>query len=133
MFWATVFTDWRLWGPHAAGFHAFNIALHFLNGVLVFFLFRRWFTPLVAVFAGLAWLSLPIHSEVVAWISARGLSLVTAFVLISILASIKYAERRSPIFLVLLVFSSAGALLSHEAGIVVFPLVLLAAATTASR
>ena len=131
VFWMSLFTDWRVWGPHPAGFHAFNIALHFLNGVLLFLLFRRWFARLVALFAALAWLGLPIHSEVVAWISARGLSLVTAFILFAVFVSIKYAERRSPIFLALLVFGSVGALLSHEAG-VMCPLVVLAAAATAS-
>jgi len=132
VFWMSLFADLRIWGPRPQGFHAFNIALHFVNGVLVLLLFRRWFTAPIALFAALSWLSLPIHSEVVAWISARGLSLVTAFILSAILTSMKYAERRRPIFLVLLVVSSAGALLSHEAGVVVCPLALLAAATTKS-
>src|SRR5262245_26599220 len=132
VFWMSLFADWRIWGPHPQGFHAFNIALHYLNGVLVFLLFRRWFAPLVALFAALAWLALPIHSEVVAWISARGLSLVTTFILLAVLASIKFAERRNPIVLLVVVVSSAGALLSHEAGIAVFPLALLAAVATAS-
>jgi len=132
VFWMSLFADYRIWGPGPQGFHAFNIALHFVNGVLVFLLFRRWFVPLIALFAALAWLSLPIHSEVVAWISARGLSLATAFILSAILTSMKYAERRRPIFLVLLVVTSAGALLSHEAGVVVCPLAVLAAAATKS-
>ena len=61
VFWMTLFADWCLWGPHPEGFHAFNIALHFLNGVLVFLLFRRWFVPLVALFAALS-MADPAHS-----------------------------------------------------------------------
>jgi protein O-mannosyl-transferase len=131
VFWMSLFVDRHVWGLQPQGFHAFNIVLHFLNGVLVFLLFRRWFTPPVALFGALAWVSLPIHSEVVAWISGRGLSLAAAFVLIAVLAAIQYAERRSSMSLAVLALSSSAALLSHEAGIVVCPLALLAAAGTA--
>ena len=68
--------------------------------------------------AGLAWLSLPIHTEVVAWISGRAISLATLFVLLDVFCALKYAERRSWKYFLLMTLASCAALLSHEVGVV---------------
>src|SRR5579884_4267969 len=125
LFWMTLTSDDVLGNRNPAIFHATNVLLHALNGLLLFLLLRRWFSDAVAVAASLLWLSLPIHSEVVAWISGRGLSLSVVFILVSILSALKYAERRSPKWLLLLFLASSAALLSHEAAVVT---VLLATA-----
>jgi protein O-mannosyl-transferase len=132
LFWMSLAADSRNWNLKAEGFHATNIALHVLNGILIFMLFRRVLPRVVALVAALAWLSLPIHSEVVAWISGRGLSLATFFILLAVLSTLKYAQRANAILLVLIGLSSACALLSHEGGIVVCPVVMLAAACSLS-
>src|SRR5262249_17384817 len=97
---------------------------------LVFLLFRRCFDGLLPLAASLAWLSLPIHSEVVAWISGRGLSLATFFVLLSLLAALKYSERRSAKYLIVVSLACCAALLSHEAGCVAPILATLAVLST---
>lgn len=77
LFWLSLMIDNKLSGRNPQFFHATNILIHALNGILIFLIFRRWFTIPLALMAGLAWLSLPIHTEVVAWISGRAMSLAT--------------------------------------------------------
>ena len=47
LFWLTLFLDRAIWGLNAGGFHAANLALHFLNGNLAFLLLRRLKLPLL--------------------------------------------------------------------------------------
>ena len=118
LFWLSLMIDNKISGRSPGFFHATNLLIHALNGILIFLIFRRWFTGLLPLIAGLAWLSLPIHTEVVAWISGRAMSLATLFVLLDVFCVLKYAERRSWKYLPLMTLASCGALLSHEAGIV---------------
>ena len=117
-FWLSLMIDNKISRRSPEFFHATNLLIHALNGILIFLIFRRWFTGLLPLMAGLAWLSLPIHTEVVAWISGRAISLATFFVLLDVFCALKYAERRSWRYLVLMTLASCAALLSHEAGIV---------------
>src|SRR6185503_4242961 len=125
LFWLSLTIDNKISGRSPEFFHATNLLIHALNGILIFLIFRRWFTGLLPLMAALAWLSLPIHTEVVAWISGRAMSLATFFVLLGVLWALKYAERRSWKYLLLMTFASGAALLSHEAGIVGPPLAIL--------
>jgi tetratricopeptide (TPR) repeat protein len=117
-FWLSLLIDHLIGGRNPEVFHATNLLVHALNGILVFLIFRRWFTGPLPLLAALAWLSLPIHTEVVAWISGRGMSLATFFVLLDIFSALKYAERRNWKYLCGMTLASGAALLSHEAGIV---------------
>jgi protein O-mannosyl-transferase len=118
LFWLSLMIDNQISRRNPEVFHAVNILIHALNGILIFLIFRRWFTGPLPLIASLAWLSLPIHAEVVAWISGRALSMATFFVLLDLLSALKYAEHRTWKYLLLLTLSSCAALLSHEAGIV---------------
>ncbi|HKO63342.1 MAG TPA: tetratricopeptide repeat protein [Pyrinomonadaceae bacterium] len=118
LFWLSLMIDNTISGRNPELFHATNLLIHALNGILIFLIFRRWFTGLLPLMAALAWLSLPIHTEVVAWISGRAISLATFFVLLNVLAALKYSERRNWRYLLLMTLASSAALLSHEAGIV---------------
>src|SRR3954466_1319118 len=102
LFWLSLMIDKNIFGRTPEFFHASNILIHALNGILVFLIFRRWFTGLLPLMAGLAWLSLPIHTEVVAWISGRAMSLATFFVLLNVFCALKYAERRRWKYLLLM-------------------------------
>lgn len=117
-FWLSLLIDNKIGGRNPEFFHATNILLHALNGILLFVIFRRWFTGPLPLLAALAWLSLPIHTEVVAWISGRAMSLATVFVLLDVFSALKYAERRSWKYLCGMTLASGAALMSHEAGIV---------------
>ncbi|HSS19034.1 MAG TPA: tetratricopeptide repeat protein [Pyrinomonadaceae bacterium] len=126
LFWLSLMIDNVISGRSPEFFHAVNLLIHALNGILIFLIFRRWFTPLLAATAGLAWLSLPIHTEVVAWVSGRAMSLATFFVLLVVLCALNYAEHRRWKYLLLMTLASGAALLCHEVGIVGPPLAILA-------
>lgn len=117
LFWSSLVIDNKISGRNPKFFHATNLLIHALNGILIFLIFRRWFTGPLPLMAALAWLSLPIHTEVVAWISGRAIALATLFVLLDVLFALKYAKSRSWKYLLLMTLSSCAALLSHEAGI----------------
>jgi tetratricopeptide (TPR) repeat protein len=126
LFWLSLMIDNKISAKNPAFFHFTNLLIHALNGILIFLIFRRWFNGLLPLAAALAWLSLPIHTEVVAWISGRAISLATLFVLLEILCALRYAERRNWKYLLLMTFAACAALMSHEAGIVAPPLAILA-------
>ena len=94
LFWLSLALDRHLWGLSAFGFHLSNLLLHFANGVLLFALLRRLRLDdrldRLAAAASLLWLVLPIHVEVIAWISARSYSLATALLLLSLLSALGF-------------------------------------------
>lgn len=127
LFWTTLVIDWHLWKLHPAGFHLTNLALHWVNGLLAFLLLRRLRASLLlAGSAVFLWLGLPILSESVAWISGRPYLLTTLFLLVSLHAAEWYCDSRRTFALFCFAAASLAALLSHEAGILVLPFVVLA-------
>jgi Flp pilus assembly protein TadD len=126
LYWLSLALDRHLWELSPAGFHFTNLLLHVFNGALFFHLLRRLRTSaLVAAATTLLWVSLPINSEAVAWISARAYPLCFFFLLLSLLASLRYLEGRHPLSLLAAFFAATAALLSHESGILIFPLAAL--------
>ncbi|MGA7409278.1 MAG: tetratricopeptide repeat protein [Bryobacteraceae bacterium] len=128
LFWLSLTLDRHLWGLNPAGFHATNLLLHWLNGLLGFVLLRRLNVSLyVAVSTALVWLALPINAEAVAWISGRSLPLACFFVLLSLLAGLVYLQSRRLWPLLTYAAACLTALLSHEAGVLALPLMILIA------
>jgi protein O-mannosyl-transferase len=128
LFWLSLALDRRLWGLNPSGFHLSNLALHWANGLLGFLLVRRFSgSLLLGSAASLLWLSLPINTEVVAWISGRSFSLMGLLLLLSLLVADGYLRSRKPAFLIYYFVGALGALLSHEAGVLVLPLTILVA------
>jgi len=67
-------------------FHGFNVILHILNSLLVFFLFRSVLGPGAGAFlGGLLFAVHPVHSESVAWVSGRTDLLAAFFILLTVL------------------------------------------------
>lgn len=127
VFWLSLGLDGQMWGVASpAGFHLTNIFFHYLNAVLFFLLLRRLGLsfPLTYLIP-LIWLSLPVNTEVVAWISGRAFSLATAFVLCGLLVLDSYSRAGRWYQLALLSAAFLCASLSHEVGIVLLPLGLL--------
>ena len=86
--------DATLFGNWAGGFHITNVLLHTLSTVLLFILLERttgavWRSAMVA--ALFAWH--PLHVEPVVWISSRKDVLSTLFLLLTMLAYVRYAAR----------------------------------------
>jgi protein O-mannosyl-transferase len=126
LFWLSLAIDQKVWGVNPTGFHITNIVLHWIAGLLGFFLLRRLHASLfVSAVTSLLWLGLPINSEVVAWVSGRAYSLMAIFLFLALLSSERY--RRSRRILPLFSFSLAAlaAILCHEEGVLVLPMTLL--------
>tara|TARA_Y100000310_G_scaffold64288_1_gene59820 strand:+ start:1767 stop:3254 length:1488 start_codon:yes stop_codon:yes gene_type:complete len=111
--------DWFLGGGNPMIFHLTNLVLHIINALLVtwliYLLQRR--NVLVALLAGLLFLVHPLHTEAVAWISARKDVLSAMFFLMS---TIGYLYKRKRISLACFVLG-----LLAKVSIVILPLILL--------
>ena len=90
-------TGYEMFGPNTAWVHhAVNILFHAANAVLLLLLLFRltgalW--PAAFIAALFAWH--PLHVESVAWISERKDVLSTCFALLTLLAYVRYAQKRS--------------------------------------
>lgn len=83
------------------GYHIFNISIHIISSILIFFLIRKIifysynkFSFLFSLFASLIFAVHPINTEVVTHIYNRSASLSTLFYLLSLLLFIKSVEGK---------------------------------------
>jgi tetratricopeptide (TPR) repeat protein len=93
--WLSHMLDWQLYGPSPRGHHLTSVLLHAVNAALAFLVFRRlgsglWLGACAA--AVFAWH--PLRVESVAWIAERKDVLSGLFFLLSILAYLRYVDRR---------------------------------------
>lgn len=115
---------YSVFGQNAFFFHLFQVFLHILNTILVFYLFKKFFHKNIAVFLSSIFLVHPINTEAVSYISALQEVLffvfgITALLLFDKNLKIKFLDQRVgkiiiPTILILLLVSS---LLSKESGI----------------
>jgi tetratricopeptide (TPR) repeat protein len=119
---------WRLWGGSVEGYHALNLALHVLAGLLLWRLLARLRAPLPWV-GGLLFVVHPLAVSSVAWISELKNTLSLPLLLGSALAYLAYDDASSalqgrlrPYILSLLLFLAA---ILAKASVVMFPFVLL--------
>lgn len=90
----TLALNFSLVGDNPAGFLIGNIVLHAGATVAVFFLFRRLHGNVPAAFAGaLVFGCHAIHVESVTWLSARKDPLSTLFLVLGLVAYIRYRDR----------------------------------------
>ncbi|MBN1912807.1 MAG: tetratricopeptide repeat protein [Candidatus Omnitrophica bacterium] len=68
-----------------AAYHLFNIILHALNSILVFFLLSLFFKERACLLGALLFAAHPVHTEAVTWISGRPYLMFTFFLLASFL------------------------------------------------
>ncbi|MBC8329423.1 MAG: tetratricopeptide repeat protein [Planctomycetes bacterium] len=113
----TFWIERRLWGdddaggPNPFGYHLDNVLLHGLGAVLLWRLLLRLGLPGAWMLAAL-WMVHPVNVESVAWVTERKNVLSLLLALGSILLSLRWAEKRSPLVLGAAVLLFAGALAS---------------------
>ncbi|MGD1031901.1 MAG: tetratricopeptide repeat protein [Opitutaceae bacterium] len=90
----TLWVEWRLWGMHAAGYHATNLLLHIAECLLLWRILALLRIP-GAYLAALIFAVHPVNVESVAWIAQRKNLLAMLFFLASIYCFIK-AEEATP-------------------------------------
>lgn len=106
------------------GYHLLNVLLHAINAGLVWQLARRLaMAPAVALVAALLFVTHPVASETVNYVSSRSTSLATLFVLAAVVAYLDALPRPRVRHHLVLTALSLAALLAKSAGIVVVPLV----------
>ena len=115
--------DHTLWGMNSGGYHATNVLLHIVNGLLVFVLVRQLTgKQFVAWVTAALFLVHPVQIETVAWISSRKGLLSASFMLAALIARLKPApDARSDGWYAVWL---AAALLSKALAVVVPAIVL---------
>lgn len=118
--------EYALWKDNPAGYHIVNIALHCLTGIAVFFLIRLLYSRFALAFiAALLFVSHPIQTETVSYISDRADLLCAFFLIVALIFYIRHAREGKrglyPVVLVSFVF----ALLSKENALIFVPAILL--------
>ena len=88
--------DYLISGSNPTFYHFHNLVLHILNAILVVALLRL-FTKqkLIAVLCGVLFLVHPLHTEAVAWSSARKDLLSSLFMLLSMLSYFTYKQHHN--------------------------------------
>ncbi len=117
--------DYSLWGLNSFGYHLTNVIIHSLNGMLLFLLLYLIFDKIsLAFFTSLLFISHPIETETVSWISGRSNLLFLLFYLLSLFFYIKFSKRHKKNFYIISLISFALSLFSKEMAISL-PLILV--------
>jgi protein O-mannosyl-transferase len=125
MTWISFMLDWDIFGGGAWGFHLTNVVLHIANTLLLFWVLKRYTKALWASFFVAALFGLhPLHVESVAWVTERKDVLCTLFWMLTMLAYLRYAERRTAWrYVIILVCFALG--LMAKPMIITLPFVLM--------
>lgn len=127
---ASFWIDQWLWWRNPLGFHLVSVALHVVNGALVYALARALACGRAPSTAGALLFAVhPIHTEAVAWVTARVDVLATTFTLIAVVVFLR-ARALGTIDVAsaaVIAFASFAAAASKEPGTVTPALVALAA------
>ncbi|MBA7686547.1 hypothetical protein ES703_94997 [subsurface metagenome] len=120
--------DYRLWGLKPNWFHILNVLFHVLNGILIYLLMNALMKHrLASLLTALIFVSHPVQTESVTWISGRSNLMFLTFFLLSLLFYIGVHRTKGlkrVLYLLLSLISYAIGLLSKEMAITL-PVVLM--------
>jgi len=117
--------EYIFWGLNPFGYHLTNILIHSLISLLVFLLITFLFKDsLLAIVSASLFCVHPIQVSLAAFISARGHLLEAMFILLSLIAFIRYSINRRKTGYILSLLLLVLALLSWEGGLL-FPLLIV--------
>ncbi|MEZ5318000.1 MAG: tetratricopeptide repeat protein [Vicinamibacterales bacterium] len=123
--WLSHMLDVTFWGPAPGAAHVVNLAIHATNAVLVFVLLRRTTGAIGAsAFVAAVFAVHPLHVESVAWVAERKDVLSTFFALLTMLAYVRFAFRRTSTAYVAML-ASFGLALMAKPMTVTLPVLLL--------
>jgi protein O-mannosyl-transferase len=125
LIWLSLMFDKTVFGFWAGGFHLVNVAIHIANTILLFWVLKRYSKALWASFFVAALFALhPLHVESVAWVTERKDVLSTLFWMLTMLAYLRFVEKRTVWrYTIILVFFAIG--LMAKPMLVTLPFVLL--------
>lgn len=106
--------EYALFGRSPYGYHISNLLVVALTALLLFFIFSRLTTPIIAAWAAALFLLFPNHYEVAVWLSGRTDGLAFFFSLAALSFFILYREKRRSIFFALSLVFYFFALLTKE-------------------
>jgi protein O-mannosyl-transferase len=122
--------EYELFGENAMISHFVNILFYILSSLLLFYLIKKYIfknNPLIAFITTLLFISHPTHTEVVANIKSRDELLSLIFMLINIIAFLKYFDSKNKNHYTISIIALSLALLSKESAItsiIIAPLIL---------
>lgn len=123
--WISHMVDVQLFGMAASGHHLANVALHLVNSLLLFFLFRKLTATLWRpAFLALLFAVHPLHVESVAWAAERKDLLCGFFFLLTLFFYASYVRQRQTLKYLLALLAFTLGLLSKPM-IVTLPCILL--------
>lgn len=113
-------------------YHFFDLLIHLINTVLIFFFFKKFFDYFKYEFSrtfsfcfSLIFLIHPVVVEAVSYISSTQELLYVLFLLLALLFSFNFlTKKESPAYLVIINSFVLGSLLSKEAGVISIPIIL---------
>jgi len=109
---------YSVFGNRPLFFHLFQVALHLINSIIIYWLFKNFLPLWLSFFLSLIFLIHPFNVETVVYISALQEPLFLFFGLLALLSIIKIAEERRPFLLLVPVSFLLFSILAKETGLV---------------
>ncbi|MFC1590455.1 tetratricopeptide repeat protein [Candidatus Omnitrophota bacterium] len=118
--------EYSLWGLDVRGYHLVSVLFHILTAFCVFWLARIVFRDdLLAAFTGAIFVSHPVQTEAVTYISGRADPLGAVFLLLALILYIKNLRAKNAGLFFLMIVSYAAALFSKTQFLILPALVVL--------